>query len=489
MRRNDMFTTPMRQSYVAILLIIYNTYKIIVRQLWPFILLYVIGGSEGKRQWLMYVVGGLAVVGMVVSILKFFRFFFYIDEDELIVQSGVLSRQRLSVPFERIQTINFEQSVIHRAFDVVKLKVDTAGTEKQEFNFEALDLKTAQQLRDILITRKKAAYPSPEDTAVVTEQDKVILHLSIGELLRAGIVENHLKSGWILLAAVFWLWQNLQDAGLGTEVEQRVQTLAQSIMITVILVTIFMVISFLISLTRMVLFNYDLKFIRTTDGFKINGGFFTKKDTSAMNNKIQVVSWSDNLLKKLFKLKDLYLKQASSKEVSNSQSIKIPGTQAKHIDEVIVALYPESEKIMDFYRVHTSYFTRWAMYAGAILVVGLFFFIYMDAMRTTVAFGLFLSYLIFVRYMRYRKLNYGFNDTLIRINGGAYGDKSTVMPLHKIQAVEKSRSPYQRRKDLASLHLHTATGSTSIPYIPADKADELMDYLLYKTESSRKAWM
>jgi len=43
------FQTPRRQSYAAIVLIIYKFYKIIIRQIWPFLLFILLGSGRGKR--------------------------------------------------------------------------------------------------------------------------------------------------------------------------------------------------------------------------------------------------------------------------------------------------------------------------------------------------------------------------------------------------------------------------------------------------------
>jgi putative membrane protein len=51
-----------------------------------------------------------------------------------------------------------------------------------------------------------------------------------------------------------------------------------------------------------------------------------------------------------------------------------------------------------------------------------------------------------------------------------------------------TQSRYQRRKGLASLRMHMASGRVSIPYIKHAQAQQLRDYILYRVESSQKAW-
>ena len=83
-----------------------------------------------------------------------FRYYFYIEEDKLIVEKGVFGRSKTIVPFERIQTINFEQNLAHQVFSVLRLKVDTAGSAQKEFEFDAIAIDQAQALRKIILEKK-----------------------------------------------------------------------------------------------------------------------------------------------------------------------------------------------------------------------------------------------------------------------------------------------------------------------------------------------
>ena len=78
---------------------------------------------------------------------------------------------------------------------------------------------------------------------------------------------------------------------------------------------------------------------------------------------------------------------------------------------------------------------------------------------------------------------------MLKINGGTFGDKYSLLPLYKVQNIKRYTNIYQRRRDLASLRIYTASGSLTIPYIPNELADDLTDYLLYRVEDSKRYWM
>jgi len=71
---------------------------------------------------------------------------------------------------------------------------------------------------------------------------------------------------------------------------------------------------------------------------------------------------------------------------------------------------------------------------------------------------------------------------------GLLGYRSVAVLFRKVQRVTVTQSRYQRRKELASLRFHMASGSVRIPYIEHATAKGLRDYTLYKVESSHQAW-
>jgi len=433
-----------------------------------------------------------ALLGMVFSIIKFFRYYYYIKDDELVIEQGVLKKSKTIVPFERVQTINLEQNIIHRMFDVVKLKVDTAGSAGAELEFEAISHSTADQLREMLLSKKKTSKTTAGGTVAEhsTPTYRRIMKLELPELLKAGMVENHLRSGGLIFAAMFWIWQSAGDVGMSDRVEDPLSAIEYGLQLVAVLGIMFVVVSFLISLVRMVITNYDLEFMRSDQGFKLQGGLFTRRDVSALDHKIQVVSWADNPLKKLIGIKDLRLRQAASQAIGSKKTIKIPGCTAEHLHEVTTSLYgSDYDKGIAYQHIHGAYFHRVALYV-LLLGGGLWgLAFYMSNMPMMVGLTIAIVGILLTRYLSMKKKRYGLNQEVLIVRGGSYGDKTEVLPIYKIQSCSITSSPYQRRRGLASVVIYTASGRVGVPYIPWAAAQQLQDVLLYGVERDRRKWM
>jgi putative membrane protein len=491
------FSVPNRQSYVAILLILFKTINVVVRQLLPVLFVFLLGGSGKKGDYILWSVIAIAFLSMIYSTINFFRTYFYIKNDELILHSGIFQRKKTSIPFSRIQTINFEQNIIHQLFNVLKLKIDTAGSDKNEFEFHAIEASKAHALRALILQEKKANNIDTNEINIdktnisSNHTFKQIMSLSPTELLKVGLTENHIKSGGLILLFFFWIYQNLQEVGVdvddySTEIPEWEMGIYSILFVT----TILMVISVIISLVRTVISNFDLQFLRSAHGFKVVSGLFTKKEVSALDHKIQYIAWSDNLLKRLIGFKDLSLYQASSTELKTKQNIKIPGCQSFHINNVVSTLFGKTDfEQFTLTGVDRRYFTRFALIIGIIIIIAVTGIIYYSEPINAIPVTLIGIYIIISRYIAYKKKALGYNEHLIYIRGGTFGDKAEILPMYKIQALELHQTPYQTRNQLCSLTLYTASGNITIPYIGNQLGNKLADLLIYKVESDHRKWM
>ncbi len=501
MRKSEWnFEIPTRQSYVAIILIIYKFYKVVIRQAWPFILLFLLRrNSEGVDYW-FYILILFGLFSMGFGIWSFFKFYFYIDDDELIIEKGIFKKTKISIPLDRVQTINKEQNLLHRLLSVVKLNIDTAGSVKNEFELDAISEAKADALRDLLLSKKQelvvsneAEYEDSVDQIVAVEESEPIIQLGFLDLIKVGVTENHFRSAGLIILAMFWIFQNLEQAGIEAEdYEGRVPEVDWSMGFYAILffVAIFFGIAFMVSLVRTVLSYFDLSFWRQGDGFKVRHGLFNRSEYSALDRKIQIVGWENTLLNKLFSIHKLTMKQAASVAVNAKKSIKVPGVNQAHIDDVCDYYFGQSiHKEETWHQVNIRYMYRSLFYSVLLGLVIIIAGILAKQHLIWIGGALLLAHWVYSSVVGYRKLKYQLTDELLQIRGGRYADKNSIIWTHKVQAVRLIRSPYQLRYGLASLKIYTASGPLTIPFLDLDRAISLKDKLLYLVESSREDWM
>jgi len=384
---NSDFSTPMRQSYAAILLIAYRLYKLLVRQLFPFLLIYLFGSTPNSKGYLMYFIIAVAILGFIYSVVAFFKYFFYLEDDKLIVLKGVFKKTKLEIPFDRIQSINFEQNLIHRIFNVVKLNMDTAGSAGSELQINALDHTLANSLSDYILKHKSQQAIEQADTdEVIAKSRKVIFSLSIPQLMKVGITENHLRSGGIIIFFFFWIWENLREIGLDLmekmeDYAPMAEAVSTSLVIMFSLFILFMIVSFIISLIRTVLKYYGLNMYRIGDGFIVESGLLNRREYAAKDHKIQVLTWSQNLLQKWSSIFELKLKQASSIAVNDKKSLQVAGLEWEDVQKTEAYLLKEDYEDLaniETIGVNSYYRYRHLVYWTVFLLPAVAAFIYLQ---------------------------------------------------------------------------------------------------------------
>jgi len=148
--------TPLVRGSLVVVVVLGSTWDDLLR------------GDVGPIGWVLLatVVGG-AVFGTV----SWLRTKYWIEGDELRVDTGVLARQSRRIRVDRLQGIDIVQPFVARLFGLAELKMDVAGGGAREGSLAFLPLAEAHRLRETLLARRdavregEAAVTAPSGTA------------------------------------------------------------------------------------------------------------------------------------------------------------------------------------------------------------------------------------------------------------------------------------------------------------------------------------
>lgn len=502
MKKSDAmsFFEPQRQSTGAIVVFIYNFFVRILRGFWPVLLvLFLRSGQKQSNTELL--LNSLVIIGggfsLIISIISYFRYFYHLEEDQLVIQKGVFNQSRVKLPFERIQNINIEQNVLHRLLNVVSLRIDSAGSTGSEVAIEALDREKAESIRQYVLAQKREAEGeafTEGESAEVQLPQSLVLKLDMGDLIRVGITQNHLRTAGIIVGTIFGFVFTLADALGGDfwdELVEEGQSLNPGVGMFASLAVVLIFVAFVITLLRTIARHYNLRFYEDRDGFTLKAGLFNQRETALRKEKIQVVRWKDNPLRRALGIFVLQIRQATSGGSSRSDQVTIPGCHIEQVNDVVFSSFPGIDHVN--YRQHgidSAYLWWYFRYLGIIpllVFAGLGIgheeprFIIPAVLIPVVAFFYLRAY--------YRRYRLKVDAEYLRTDSGVIGRTYHLMPMYKVQSVEVRQSIYQRRKKLADVILYTAGGSERIPFLPIAKARALRDYVLYRVETSTESWM
>ena len=493
------FSKPSRQSSIAIGVILIKFIKTTIKAFWPILLSFFIGRKAGGSNFesiIGYVAIGIAALNLAGSILTYFRFYFHLEKDSIIIDKGIFRRSKVNIPFARIQTINFKQNVLHQIFNAVSLEIDTAGAKKSEISIDALKRDDALALRDFIMAEKSQLTSNEVIIAEEKEEnilEEQVLHLSPMDLIKVGISQNHLRSMALIFAFVFSTFNEATDYisdFIAEQFDQYESYMVDNAFLPILLLIIgVLIISFLFSLVNSILKFYELKLSINKKGLKVVRGLLNREEITIGRSKIQIISWSTNPLRKMFSMFTLRISQASSTETNNKSNITVPGSYQEQINKIIDAAFPGQNIDLDKgHKLSKLLKMRLFLFLGIIPTIIGFSILYKTGYQAFLVLAIPIICWLLIS-LFYSKRFFQINHEFLKNNGGLFGRKYELCQVHKIQAVRVKQSLYQKRKNLATVLFFTAAGQLTLPFIEIEKANLLENFVLYRVESDKREWM
>lgn len=138
----------------------------------------------GERDNTEVVLAGLGLFVGVSSALRYISFRFTIDAGELVVQEGIITRKRRTIPLDRIQNVRLTRTLFHRILGLVDVQIETAAGSGVEASLSALAAAEGEVVKAALLGQ---ALDQPAERQ---ESGRLLLKLTPRELFLAGASEN-----------------------------------------------------------------------------------------------------------------------------------------------------------------------------------------------------------------------------------------------------------------------------------------------------------
>ena len=147
--------TPLVRSFILVVVVLGSTWDDLLR------------GDVGP---IGYVLLAMLVAGGVFGAASWLRTKYWIESDELRVDTGIVSRQSRRIRVDRLQGIDIVQPFVARLFGLAELRMDVAGGGSREGTLAYLKLRDAEDLRELLLSRRDAVRAGHVGDGSVEEQ-------------------------------------------------------------------------------------------------------------------------------------------------------------------------------------------------------------------------------------------------------------------------------------------------------------------------------
>lgn len=467
-------------------------------------------GVYSAGDYAYVVASGIAIgLGMVaVAVLRYVNFRYQVVGDRVQIRAGVVKKTSLDIPFHRVQNVNIIHPFYFRPIGLVSVKVDTAGSSGDEVVLAALDDVAALGLREQIL-QQVGGRAREETPASSSMDDDLINTRSVGDLVLHGLSSN---KALIVLGVVFAAYGQANQAidayltALAGSLGIEVPVLAElGVMAAVAAVFAFLVLGVLLmallSVLGAIVTYYDYYLYATSDGLRAQHGLFTRHETNLKRKRIQLVSWQQNFLGRVFGRFNLQLAQISHGPARNpgqnrDNKLVVPAVLPDEAKSLTLHAIAETQDFtiapasLDYTGVARAYLAR---NAGACVALALILGVaFATAGLPSFLFGALFATLLVALFAIWRRwLAWGIavvGDHVV-VRSGLFGLNYAIVALYKLQQVHTVTTPLMRRRGVTSLYLSVAAKGLRVPYLSDPVARDIARYALYRLESEPRSWM
>lgn len=305
-------------------------------------------GFAGKWTYVVPALLAFLLFSLVAAWLGWLRFRFAVGADEVVIESGVLSRQHRTIPFDRIQDVGIEQGLVARALGIAKVGFETgAGGKENDADLDAIGIDAAQALRTtIRAHRSEAVAPvAASDAPAAPAEDRLLFAMTPRQLLVAGLFNFSLAALAVVGAAMQLLddflpfdfnafnpvdWVDIaEDYGLDQWV------LAHRWVAGVGAAVSLLSIGFASGVVLMVFANWNFRLTREPRALRRTRGLTTRTDVAVPVRRVQAAILVTGWFRKRFGWHELRLQSLASDGGKERDHQVVPFAQLEAIDPVL----------------------------------------------------------------------------------------------------------------------------------------------------------
>lgn len=488
-----------------------------VARQWFLPLILVLFFARGIPSWIYWVAVPTIAFAVGGGILDYFRTRYRLGEDELVVEEGLLSRNRRHIPYARIQNVEATQSLMHRWLGVAEVRVETAGGEGAEAKLSVLTLEAVEAIKRRVRPARAAGADADGDAvegaelgAVTDPAGRTVVALGPGDLVFFGLTRN--RSLQLLAAGFALLWELGQafagDSLFGLNLDvlrlAELSGLARSTLLLPGLVlaalgTAIVVIALLsaVSVAWAVVQLYGFTVTRDGEDLHSAFGLFTRHSATTPRHRIQSLAAVTTPI--LRRAQHLVLSAETAGGEGGGESVTsrqwiAPGLPEADLVGVLAEVQPGVAAAPPAWRPPA------AGAQGRILRRALFWIVPLALVLAATlrlwSLPLILPLLVgAVLHARLsaRHLGWARDEEALYLRHGYWRQRRVVLRYAKMQNVTLLESPFDRRAGMATLEVDTAGRSNAdhrvrLPYLAADEAEALRAALARRAAETVFRW-
>lgn len=504
-----------------------------LRDNWVLLLLMLLQINWITARWWALLLAGLYIAGVVLlPVVRYVTFTYALEDDMIVVHSGIFERKHTHIPYARIQTIQQKQAWYMRPFHLMALIIETAGHQEDEPEAElnavpvaVYDELTAKQQASRQrgsspaavpadqvsapadpAELKRSALPAAPDEGPTTAPTLDSIAAMLAEPDRPATVggEAHYKingrdlnlyaltslSLFPFLIAVVLGYPKIAAEIPARFTAQVSRGVASALLILAGVLIGMLVLLALITYLRLLVRFYGFTITRTGDDITTQRGLLSRNTVTTKVQRIQAVRLSQSILRRLFHLTTIQALLASraAEDESDDELVLLPVSRTATWQQVKALTGYGTGAAPEWQRPPRR--TQWYQLRNAFLLSLVPTIPLMIWLRPW-GYGALLLPLAAIWQGWYAGAHRGVSidrqrDELYALHGRWFTQATLIADHQQIQSVALHQSIWMRSRHLAHLEINVRRGNSNdefaIRYLPEDVAANVYQWF---TEEQR----
>jgi putative membrane protein len=398
-----------------------------------------------------------AGIGFAVALLGWWRFRYTVGANEILIERGLVHRQRRVIPFDRVQDISIERPLLARLLGTARVKVETGGSGADEGTLDMIGLADAHALRDHIRHRHSGAGSAAVEAP---PEEPLLFAMDLPRLLFSGLFGFSL----IFLAAIFALLQYLDQFAIvdlsswfTPERAERAGALV-SIPARLGFAGLLVLLGLLAGMARTVARDFGFRLTLARNGLRRRRGLFTLTEAVIPVRRIQAAWIEGGLIMRRLGWHALSFQTLGTDQRQGGAQVAAPFARLAEIAPIVAATaFPMSPPRESFRTMPRRGLLRRAF---PWLLLGLIGSVAALAVEPRAGAVSALMYLFgLVALLRWRSHRWALTAEALFVSGGFLNRRLWVIPFDMAQSISLAQGPLQRRLGLSSLLVDTAGAS------------------------------
>lgn len=413
----------------------------------------------------------LALLSAVWGVLSWRATTYRVSGGAFHLKRGVLQKSERSLPLEHVQSVNTVQGIVQRLFGVVELRLEAAGgAGEPEVSLAALSRASAESLKEELTRARKTV---DEAGDVVDEPSpKVLRRLSVGELLVAGLTSGQIGVAVSVVAGGSQILDDILPGDLAERLSEAV--LPRTVFAALLLVLFVALFAWVLAIFGTVLAHSGFTLSRSADGkyLHIKRGLLNRYETTVPIARIQAVRLVEGALRQPFGLAALRVESAGFGTEEGVSTVLFPLLRRSEAEDFLFAAAPLfAAPLRSLEPLPARARRRYAFRSSVpalVLAATLAVFVFPWGLLALLLVPLAALYGLFL----HRAAGYALSEDRIVLRTRRLARTTVVAPRGRLQSRGYSVSPFQKRKNLATLEIEVASGRGGTAFQLVDLAAE-----------------